>query len=67
MNKKAENRASFIQKYRQKLQRDLDDMGYRGGAENTGSDDSVVIDAWGQVCQKTQDPSSMGRRVSLIR
>ena len=71
-NKKSGKRAGFIQMYRRKLQNDLDAMGYPGAEETETSphpavDESLVIDAWGQVCQQTQDPSSMCRRVSLIR
>lgn len=71
-NKKSGKRASFIRMYRRKMQNDLDAMGYPGREEaesspHTAVDESLVIDAWGQVCQQTQDPSSMCRRVSLIR
>jgi hypothetical protein len=65
--KNSEKRAGFISRYRLKLRRDLDAMGYPGEAGTSWSENSVVIDAWGQVCQKAQDPSSMCHRVSLIR
>ena len=72
-------RVKFIQQYRRKLQQELDKMGYPGGkqtetavVESTESEPPAQIDAWdnvhaGSECWNSHDPSSVARRVSLIR
>ena len=76
--KNSAKRANFIQKYRQKLQRELDTMGYPHGkqeepvGELVDEDPPAMFDAWdhvhaGSECWNCHDPSSTARRVSLIR
>lgn len=64
-----ERKASHLRHFRRKVQQYK--MGYAGVDQQSEAvsytDESMIIDAWGQVCQQTQDPSSMARRVALWR
>lgn len=76
--KNSAKRVKFIQQYRQKLQQELDKMGYPGGKQSKPAGELVdeeppaLFDAWDNVHSgsddsSTTDPSSQTRRVSLVR
>ena len=76
--KKSAQRASFIRRLSRKLRRGLDAAGCAGEQqmeevnELTADDSPVLFDTWdhmhaGSECWSCHDPSSLARRVSLIR
>jgi len=76
--KQSAKRVKFIQQYRQKLQQELDKMGYPGGklahtaVTLTENEPPAQIDTRDNVhsaseSSSTTDPGSQTRRVSLVR